>query len=299
MSVHRVPRIPVALILALPFAGLPGTLLAQESPYFVTYDHHLEEPGNLEVALWSTSGIPRGDQKRYLAPYLELEYGVLARWTAELYLEGQTTEGDSAIFTGWRLENRFRPLKREHALNPVLYLEYENLNEGSRIQKEVVGHAEITDETNSELKENSAHELEFKLILSSSLHDWNISENLMAEKNLSEDEGIEFGYALGVSRPLALLASAEECRFCPENFSAGLELYGGLGSTEEFGFSDTAQYLAPVISWQATDNSILRFSTAFGLTDDSSRYLLRFGYSYEFRGLGGGARRASAGRRGE
>ena len=43
----------------------------------------------------------------------------------EFYLEGQSTRGDSTIFTGWRLENRFRSLAREHPINPVLYLEYE------------------------------------------------------------------------------------------------------------------------------------------------------------------------------
>src|SRR5436190_18601306 len=35
------------------------TLQAQESPYFVTYDHHLEEPGNLEIETSSTVGVPR------------------------------------------------------------------------------------------------------------------------------------------------------------------------------------------------------------------------------------------------
>ena len=72
----------------------------------------------------------------YFAPYLEFEYGVTAQWTTEFYLEGQSTWGDSSVFTGWRLENRYKPLKREHWINPVLYLEYENLNEASRIQKE-------------------------------------------------------------------------------------------------------------------------------------------------------------------
>ena len=105
---------------------LLGTSLicgAQETPYIVTYDHHLEEPGNLEIETFSTIGIPRSGQNVYVAPYMELEYGVTARWTAELYLEGQGTAGESAVFTGWRLENRFRPLKREHWINPVLYLD--------------------------------------------------------------------------------------------------------------------------------------------------------------------------------
>src|SRR5262245_16596094 len=104
---------------------------AQERPYFVAYDHHLEEPGNVEIAIASTSRVPRDGQPAYFAPWIELEYGVTSRWTTELYLEGVSTSGDSTIFTGWRLENRFRPLKREHWINPILYVEYENINEAS------------------------------------------------------------------------------------------------------------------------------------------------------------------------
>ena len=103
---------------------------AQEAPYFVTYDHHLEEPGNLEIETSSTTGVPRSGQRLFFAPYIEFEYGVTGRLTSELYLEGQSTSGDGAVFTGWRLENRFRPLKREHWINPVLYLEYEGIKRG-------------------------------------------------------------------------------------------------------------------------------------------------------------------------
>src|SRR6476646_12287293 len=131
--------------------------LAQESPFFVTYTHHMEEPGNLEVETSTTTGVPRSGQRLYSAPYLELEYGVTARWTSELYLEGQSTAGDSTVFTGWRWENRFRPLKREHIINPVLYLEYENINEASRILKEIVGNAEISAQPNAELRSTHAH----------------------------------------------------------------------------------------------------------------------------------------------
>ncbi|MBZ5707010.1 MAG: hypothetical protein LAN63_16820 [Acidobacteriia bacterium] len=276
----------LAASLLLGLFGISATR-AQEAPYFVTYDHHLEEPGNLEIATSSTMGVPRSGQRFYFAPYAEFEYGVMGRWTSELYLEGQSTSGDSAVFTGWRWENRFRPLAREHFINPVLYLEYEGINEASRIQKEVVGNAPGFGEPNSELRQTHAHELETKLILSSDFHDWNIAENFIVEKNLSQSEGFEFGYALGVSRPLATLASAANCRFCRENFAAGLELYGGLGSTQGFGLHDTAHYVAPVIAWQITDNASLRFSPAIGLTHESNPVLLRFGYSYEVRGFGG------------
>ena len=33
---------------------------AQESPYIVTYDHYLEEPGSLEVEYFSDFGTQRG-----------------------------------------------------------------------------------------------------------------------------------------------------------------------------------------------------------------------------------------------
>jgi hypothetical protein len=275
-----------SFVLLLLLSGLVLPAPAQERPYFVTYDHHLEEPGNLEVAAATTVRVPRNGQPAYIAPWIEIEYGVTARWTTELYLEGISTRNDSTIFTGWRLENRFRPLKREHWINPILYFEYECLNEASGIAKEVVGNAEISDESNADLRRVHAHELETKLILSSTFHDWNIAENFIVEKNLSEDEGFEFGYAFGVYRSLASLASGRECRFCRENFSAGAEVYGGLGSTNGFGFKDTAHYFAPVIAWQVSENSTVRFSPAIGLTDVSARSLVRFGYSYEIRGFG-------------
>lgn len=265
---------------------LATTALAQEAPYFVTYDHHLEEPGNLEVSIANTGGLARADQRTYFAPYIELEYGTKTWWTSELYLEWQSRLGDSAIFTGWRFENRFRPLSREHWINPVLYLEYENINEASRIQKEIVGNAREIGVPNAELRQTAAHELETKLILSSNTHNWNISENFIVEKNLSEEEGFEFGYSIGVSRPLATLASASNCRFCRENFVAGVELYGGLGSSLGFGLHDTAHYIAPVISWQVSDNSSIHFSPSIGITHGSDPLLIRFSYTYEVRDFG-------------
>src|SRR5881396_2169391 len=196
-----------ALFRAIILGLLCVPAVAQEPAYFVTYTHYMEEPGNLDLEFSTTSGVPRSGHRTYTAPYMELEYGVTTRWTTEFYLEGQSTSGDSTIFTGWRWENRYKPLAREHWINPVLYLEYEDLNEASRIQKEIVGAAPELNESNAELRATRAHELETKLILSSTAHDWNISENFIVEKNLTENEGFEFGYALAVARPLATLAS--------------------------------------------------------------------------------------------
>jgi hypothetical protein len=249
-------------------------LLAQQNPYFVTYDHHMEEHQNLEISAQSTIGFQKQDRPTYLGQLFELEYGVTPWWSSALYLEGASQRNDSTVFTGFRLENRFRLLS-ERTINPVLYFEYEHINEASRIHKEIIGHAEPSDESLSELREETMSEIEAKLILSSDLKNWNIAENFIVEKNLTEDEGFEFGYALGIFRSLPV-----------RYLSAGLELYGGLGSTEQFGFKETAHYLAPVLVWNLGKNQALKVSPGFGLTENSDRMLLRVGYTYEINGFG-------------
>src|SRR5262245_27972040 len=103
------------LVIAL-LALAPRAVCAQERAYFVTYDHSLEEPRSLEVAVASTTGLPKHGDSAYTAPWLELEYGLTGWWTTELYLEGVTTRRDGSGFAGVRLENRFRPLRSEHAV---------------------------------------------------------------------------------------------------------------------------------------------------------------------------------------
>ena len=261
--------------------------VAQERVYFVTYDHYLEEPRNLEIALATTTGFPKGGSPSYTAPWLELEYGLTGWWTAELYLEGVTTRANGSGFTGWRWENRFRPLKGEHRMNPVLYIEYEGINEATRIQKEIVGSGPLSSDPIPALRRNPAHEFEGRLILSSVVGAWNLSENLIVEKNLSADEGLEFGYSVGVSRSLGSLASGATCHVCPENFVAGLEAYGGLGTTKTSGLTDTRHFIAPVLGWHVTERSTLKVSTGFGVTSAADRYLLRLGWSYELPLAGG------------
>ena len=275
-------RSSVGLLLVCVLLGSAPSAYAQERAYFVTYDHYLEEPGNLEVAIATTTGLPKHGHSAYTAPWLELEYGITGWWTTELYLEGLATRRDGSGFTGWRWEHRFRPLKGEHRVNPVLYVEYENLNEASRIQKEIVGSGPLHFEPIAELREEHVHELEAKLILSSVVGAWNVAENLIVEKNLSEDEGLEFGYSVGISRSLGALASGTSCRVCRENFVLGVEAYGGLGTSLERTLDDTRHFIAPVLGWHVTDRSTLKASVGFGLTKASDRYLLRVGWAYEF-----------------
>lgn len=261
--------------------------IAQESPYIVTYGHYLEEPGNLEVEYFSTFGTQHGGND-FDANWMEFEYGVKAWWTTEFYLDGQTTFGDSTILTGVRWENRFRLLQHEHFVNPVLYVEYEQINEADKTIKEVEGHDVAADHAvaNAIGRRTLDHEIETKLLLSRNFKGWNVALNPLATKNTLPSEAWEFGYALGASRPLALAASPDECNFCRENFIAGVELYGGLGDATSFGLHNTSHYLAPAIAWNLPSGWTVRVSPGFGLNSNSHGLLLRWGLSHEFDGFG-------------
>jgi hypothetical protein len=264
----------------------PSPVRAQDTHYFVTYSHHLEEPGSLEVELYSNYGTQKAGND-FIAPWVEIEYGATGWWTTEFYLDSQSTFNDSTVFTGFRWENRFRPLMREHWINPVLYVEYENTTDADKTLKEVVGFDNQFDfaEPNSVLNKSYAHEIETKLILSSDYKGWNISENFITEKNLGH-EPWEFGYALGVSRPLRLAATPENCRFCRENFVVGAEMYGGLGTAASLTLSGTSHYVAPLVAWELPNGVTFSLSPGFGLNDNSNRFMLRCVMSYEIPNFG-------------
>ncbi|HUI83888.1 MAG TPA: hypothetical protein VL240_06680 [Candidatus Binatia bacterium] len=258
----------------------PSQAHAQERPYFVLYSQEMEEPGNLEIETFNAAGNPKGGDG-FLGSDVELEYGLKTWWTTEFYLDGQATANQSTIFTGFRWENRFRPWLGDHRINPVLYAEFEDTS-ADKTLREVVGHDGNDDmlEPNWLARMDHERELELKLILGSNVRGWNISENFITEKNL-EDGPWEFGYALGVSRPLQLAASAHECVFCREKFQAGAEMYGGLGTTDGFGTSLTSHYLGPTLNWTAPNGLTIGISPQFGLNSYSIPFLFRFSVAYE------------------
>src|SRR5262249_38216933 len=96
----------------------------------------------------------------------------------------------------------------------------------------------------------------------------------------------EFGYALGASRPLSLKAAARRCTFCGQNFSAGVELYGGFGGRRSFWLRNTPPYLAPGAALRLPKGWTRPPSPGFCRNDNSHRFLLRWGVSREFSGFG-------------
>ena len=289
-------RIPAGLrwstrlmALTAAFFALPPCW-AGEGPFFITYTHQMEEPRNLEFSIKSVTGEPGGGN-RFLGSALELEYGLKGWWTTEIYLDGQATTRDSALFTGFRWENRFRLLPREHWINPVFYVEFEDINGADKTLLEVVNHDGKDDlaAPNGDARLEKKREIEAKLILSSYFKGWTIAENFIAEKNVKHAP-YEFGYAAGISRPLSLVARPEPCNFCPENFQVGVEMYGGLGTHDDFGVHGTSHYVAPTIAWTLANGMTFHVSPGFGLTTNSASFLLRLGVSYEIAQFGRAAR---------
>lgn len=274
----------VALTAASAFLLLPAC--GAERPFFVTYTTQLEEPRDLEIEDRSIAGSPKGGNG-FVATALEFEYGVTAWWTSELYLDWQATRNQSAFFTGYRWENRFQFLERQHWINPALYFEFENLNGADKTLLEIVGNDGIEHliTPNDEARREKEREIETKLLLSSYFKRWTVSENFIAVKNL-DNSPWEFGYAVGVSRPLAVSARPYRCYFCPENFQVGVEVFGGLGTTAGFGFHDTSHYVGPVIAWEPPSGPSFRVSPNFGLTGTSAGFLFRFGVTYEVTQFG-------------
>jgi len=277
LSLVRPSRAASWALLAVLALGHPP-VHAQDN-YFVTYSHELEDPGTLEISAKNITGSPKGGDA-FVASALEFEYGIKTWWTSEFYLEGQTTSGQSTLFTGFRWENRIRTLRREHWINPVLYFEFANINGADKTLLEVVGHDSRADFLGRNDRQEKKREAEFKLILSSNFKGWNISENFLAEKNLASVPW-EFGYAVGGSRILATAYSARPCTFCRQSFAVGAEMYGGLGDRHSFGLHDTSHYAGPVVTWALPRGPELRFSPNFGLNGNSNGFLFRFTVSYE------------------
>ncbi len=96
--------------------------------------------------------------------------------------EGQNTSGRGGYnFTGFRWENRYRLFAEDVFLNPVLYLEYEDLSTDTKYVMEVSGREDATEQSKVRPRERV---LETRLILSQDLTDMlDISINFALSRN--------------------------------------------------------------------------------------------------------------------
>jgi len=66
-------------------------------------------------------------------------------------------------------------------------------------------------------------------------------------------------------------------------FSAGAEIYGGLGGLDGFGLKATSHYAGPTVAFNIPRGPTVSFSPSFGLNANSVGALYRFKVSYEFQ----------------
>jgi len=171
---------------------------------FVLYDHHTDEKGETEVNVFSDLSEAVGDEPGYSAQLFELERALTDRWEAALYLEGDKIDGEDYLFSGLRIESRYRLFEYGAFLNPVLYVEYENLHPDHRYLLDVTGRTDTP-----EGPETWKHEIESKLIVG---HDitkkLDVAFNWINETNIDTGRW-EFGYALGFNYALVGEANQE------------------------------------------------------------------------------------------
>src|SRR5689334_16652529 len=120
---------------------LANDALADRRAYGVTYEAVTAPKGELDLESWSTVApageVPGGPSSRGFRQMLELEYGITDHWDVALYNMLDITSGDTESgYAGLKLETRYRPSDRgEWPIDPVLYLEFQQLFRGDADQK--------------------------------------------------------------------------------------------------------------------------------------------------------------------
>ncbi len=212
------------------------------------------------------------DGKSYTAQMIEFELGITDRWTSEFMVESQESGTNAYLFTGFRLENRYRFFEYGTFLNPVIYVEYEDLSEKTKYMMEVSGREDATEHIRARPRERV---METRLILGQDISEQvDLAFNWLNESDL--DTGVtSFGYAVGIGYKPG---------FTGRNTKLSLELYGGLGNSEDGVTADgavTQHYLAPNFlipfgRW------MVKFGGAIGLTNVSDD-LVRLAIAYNFQ----------------
>lgn len=294
-------------ILGLALVAGTVTAWAGNDLFFVTYNHYIAK-GELELMLMndftSPSRFRREDdgQRSYFSQMIELEYGMTEQLATELMLEGFAEPGTGRTrFTGFRWENRYRLFPETVPLNPMLYVEYEDLDPLTRYKMEVSGwirppYHDPGGETDRE------RILESRLVLSHDFGPLNLAFNWINESDLNASGFTAFGYSLGARYDFNhghygsrgddqgvahaghhASAVSHEAGRVSHRPSLGLELYGGLGDTRRLAFEPSRQehYLQPVMMVHLSKRVMLHVGAAIGLSKASDN-LVRTALAIEF-----------------
>jgi len=242
-------------------ALLPAsTALADRRAYGTTYEAVTAPRGELDVETWTTIApqgeVDGGPPSRGMREMIELEYGITDRWDVALYnMLDMITAGDSTSgYAGFKIETRYRPSDRgEWPLDPVLYLEFQQLFRGDARQK-----------------------YEAKLILAKDIGDVNVAANLAVEEERTTEPAwnTEIEYAVGTSYALS------------PAWLVGAEIFGK-AEKGEMGGVENRVWAGPAVSWAAGGRGLLRgvwvtLAGGAGLTSESDSYYARLIVGFQF-----------------
>ena len=255
----------------------------------------------------------------YLSHMLELEYGVTSQFATELMVEWfEDLETREVRFAGFRWENRFRLFDREVPLNPMLYVEYEDLHPRTRYKMEVSGWILPPYKSEGEAEPDRERILETRLVLSQDIGPVNLAFNWINETELTTGY-TAFGYSAGVMwmighhgghamegdedgarfscpmHPEVGQAEGGSCPKCgmalvearkkegPGGVGAGLEFFGSVGDTKAFGlnFARQEHYLGPILMYHPTSRLMIHTQLAIGLSKASDN-MVRLNVAFDF-----------------
>lgn len=139
-------------------------------------------------------------QNNYFSQMIEIEYGLTEQLAVEIMGEGfEELETGRAQYTGQRYEARYRLSRKEVPLNPMVYVEYEDLSVNTRYKMEVSGWINPPYETAAEEEAGGRESiLESRLILSQDVGKWNFAFNWINESDIVHG-GTAFGYSFGTA----------------------------------------------------------------------------------------------------
>lgn len=256
--------------------------------YLTTYSHHVEK-GELELMLLSDFTAPSRHKREegegdYFSQMIELKYNPTNRLALEFMWEWfKEVETGTGKFTGSRYEIRYRLFEQEVPLNPMVYVEYENLDPTTRYKMEVSGWIDppYTPEPESEI--NREKILESRLILSQDFSGWNVAFNWINESDLHTRRH-DFGYSVGMMKKLHSKEGHEEHHAPFATVAAiGFEFFGALGDDRRFGIWPSRQehYFQPSITLHFGRHSMASIGYGLGLSNASDD-LMRINWGWKF-----------------
>jgi hypothetical protein len=233
---------------------------------------------------------------------VEVEYAPFSQLALEWMTEWFEDVGTGhSKFTGFRYEARYRLFKKEIPLNPMLYVEYEDLDPRTRYKMEVSGWVKPPYEDSEDDSRETTHPeneevnreriIETRVILSQDfIEHWNVAFNWINETDTS-DGVTAFGYTTGVSYKFHTHHEEheEQSHFSSHHrpffsiASVALELTGALGDTKDFGLEPSRQehYVQPSVMIHMGEHVMFNLGFGIGLTRSSDN-LARFNVGIEF-----------------